>query len=687
MSAAVIDLEVVLKVTAVTACLTEIADGRSPGGDGFGQDRADVGDQRRRFCTRQASGGACRTDACAEQRLLGIDVADPDHHLLIHDHRFERLFASATTVQQMLDGERGVIERFRSQVDQPWMGRLATSRHQIHQAETTGIAKRQAPSVHQVQVTMIVWTFITHRCEAPGAGHAQVAQQDALAGVEQQVFGAAAHAGDGRTAQNPWQTGRDGRPQITALQVDGTNDRPVAEQALQPGTYGLDLRQFGHAPRVPARWPLVKRCQDQRGSHYYFRAPSLPSAPMPLYLAGRSTAVAGRNLTITREKPFVIRTKTTNHTGEVQVVFSEGSYRLDNRSHMRCRINGVEQHQAVLANGDLLEIGKDQFAVTIEPDTRSITHTPSDEQDGHDTQSLSPVTVDNDLPLIEAPVVCAVCDARIVAGAHGRGAWSDGERHICARCLAKGVKPDHLPRPFSASSPSAVTPIGGSPILPDEISTRPVEDARTSSSSHAVAREGLSTSTDSDRQRQSRRISASRLTAVEPAQREGLLSKVGKVFGRRDERHQRLADLEADRLALLAEAGRHALGHGGSLGLPEKIVAALLAGGTVTVASTDLSQADLERWRAQRQRMVLLDVEIAALRKALGLGSDPQMHQQSSPTLRPDQKAMQDRAFATLDGLSTDELSRPEAIAPEGVIAVKTASSGRQRPVPARRRR
>ena len=58
---------------------------------------------------------------------------------------------------------------------------------------------------------------------------------------------------------------------------------------------------------------------------------------MPLYLEGRSGSVAGRRLTITREKPFVFRTRTTNHEGEVQVHFSEGSYRLDNRSHMRCR--------------------------------------------------------------------------------------------------------------------------------------------------------------------------------------------------------------------------------------------------------------------------------------------------------------------------------------------------------------
>lgn len=421
---------------------------------------------------------------------------------------------------------------------------------------------------------------------------------------------------------------------------------------------------------------------------------------MPLHLEGRSAAVAGRRLTITREKPFVIRTKTTNHTGEVQVVFSEGSYRLDNRSHMRCRINGADQHQAILGDGDLLEIGKDQFAVTIEPDTRSLTQTPVDEQDEHDTQSLSPVAVDDHPPAaFEPPMVCAVCDARIPGGTRSGGVWSDGERNICARCLAKGVKPDHLPRPFAPVSPSAITPVGGSPVLRDEPSSSSsstshllagVPDSATDSTAEIKPPPGAadqSSSAESDRQRQSRRISASRLSAVEPAQREGLLSKVGKVFGRRDERHQRLADLEADRAALLAEAGRHALGHGGSLGLPEKIVAALLAGSTVTVTGADLSQADLERWRAQRQRMVLLDAEIAALRKALGLGSDNQMHQQSSPTLRPDQKAMQDRAFATLDGLSTDELSRPELKAPEGAIAVKTSTSGRQRPTPARRRR
>lgn len=426
---------------------------------------------------------------------------------------------------------------------------------------------------------------------------------------------------------------------------------------------------------------------------------------MPLHLEGRSAAIAGRRLTITREKPFIIKTKTPNHTGEVQVIFSEGCYRLDNRSHMRCRINGTEQQQAILADGDGLEIGKDHFVVMIELDARNQTRT--DAEDAYGTQPLSLVDVDAHLPpVLEVPAVCAVCDARIVTGSRTGGSWSDGARHICARCLAKGVKPDHLPRPSSAPLPIAIIPIVGSPELRKKsraVIVQTMEDAHGSTATNNVAAPvdpasdtatefkappaSTPSSDDSDRQRQTRRISASRLTAVEPAQREGLLSKVGKVFGRRDDRHQRLANLETDRAALLAEAGRHALGQGGSLGLPEKVVAALLAGGTVTIASADLSPGDLERWRTQRQRMVLMDAEIAALRKALGLGSDPQMHQQSSPTLRSDQKAMQERAFATLDGLSTDELARPDPQVLEGGIAVKTSSSGRQRPVPPRRRR
>lgn len=432
---------------------------------------------------------------------------------------------------------------------------------------------------------------------------------------------------------------------------------------------------------------------------------------MPLYLEGRSGVVSGRRLTVTRAKPFVIRTKTTNHeVGEVKVGFADGSYQLDNGSRMRCRINGLEQKKATLVNGDEIEIGKDLFGVVIQPDSRMTESDLIDEHDDHATDALSPtsptIPVDNDIAQsVEVPTLCAVCDARITTTAH-QSAWSDGDRSICARCLAKGVQPDHLPRPFVTPALDP-TPVNGSVSLADlQESAPPQNDSRVTSSTQLVhgvpvsggdstvelsitAVEAEATSSESDRQRQSRRISASRLTVVEPAQKQGLLSIVSKAFGRRDERHQRLAELLTARADLLAEAGRHALGAGGSLGLPEKTVLTLLAGGTVSVSANDLSQADLGRWRAQRQRMVLLDAEIAALRRALGLGSDLQLHTQSSPTARPDQKAMQNRAFATLDGLSTDELSREGASLTDGeqeLEAPKSSPSGRQRPAPRRRR-
>jgi hypothetical protein len=164
-------------------------------------------------------------------------------------------------------------------------------------------------------------------------------------------------------------------------------------------------------------------------------------------------------------------------------------------------------------------------------------------------------------------------------------------------------------------------------------------------------------SDSSDRLRHSRHISASRLAAVEsPGARSSLLSRVGKVFGRKDDRVQRLAELVKSRQDILSEAGRHALGLGGGLGLPEEAVLSLLQGNPVTIRPEELSASELEVWRTQRQRLTLVDAEIAALRQALDLGPDPESIVQSAPPLRPDQKAQQESTFAALDGMGTEDL-------------------------------
>lgn len=399
---------------------------------------------------------------------------------------------------------------------------------------------------------------------------------------------------------------------------------------------------------------------------------------MPLHLEGTAGNVVGKRLTVTRDRPFIIRAKTTNHeAGRVIVEFHGGTWRVDNQSRLACRLNAIEQNQAVLAHGDVLEIGKDGFRVAIEPDAPA-----GVDHDSHDAQTATSAE-DANQPQ------CAVCDAHIPATVRPR-CWNDGERWICPRCVEKGVKPDHLPRP------GAIPSIDAAPVSPRSLAARPLDpgeptplttqalppDHDDTDEMLPLATKASSSPTesqsDSDRLRHSRRISASRLAAVEPAaSRQGLLSKMGKVF-RRDDRQVRLEELERSRADLLTEAGRHALGPGGGMGLPEEAVSALLKGGTVTLSGADLSAAGLDRWRTQRQRMALLDAEIAALRRALGLGPDPEAHAQSSPTLRADQRVHQERAFATLDGMATDDLSKhAQKASDESDIVVEPAAPGR----------
>lgn len=463
---------------------------------------------------------------------------------------------------------------------------------------------------------------------------------------------------------------------------------------------------------------------------------------MPAHLEGLSAAIRGRRLAIPLDKPLVIKIATTSRErGQVLITHDRGRYLLANDSAVASAINGTPLRSGEIAEGDEVVIGKDRFRLAISRE---------DDHDRIGTQKVAPVLRQAE----RQAAVCAVCDARIEGAAAG---WSDGSRSICARCIATGVKPDHLPNlapppapaapaesaatavpPAPAPAPvgrTAATPATLPPVLrpagappraehaietPAAIPAAPRrEGGERSSGQHRLPREptplgnrilsgpgdvtplanrrldpatperaGEAATSDSDRMRHSRRISASRLTAVEPAGsgREGLLSKVGRVFGRRDERYQRLEELQAERLGRLAEAGRLALGPGLGLGLGEALVSALLQGGTISLSAGDCSTTGLEQWRALRKRLDLLDAEIAAMRRTLGLGPDPESTLQQSPTLRVDERRHQERAFAALDGLSTDEIGPVlGAGAPAPGEPQAPPSSGRLRPT--RRRR
>ncbi len=159
---------------------------------------------------------------------------------------------------------------------------------------------------------------------------------------------------------------------------------------------------------------------------------------------------------------------------------------------------------------------------------------------------------------------------------------------------------------------------------------------------------------DSDRQRQQRRISASRMAAVEPPpSASGLLKRVSAAFSGRAEK-QRMDELEAERRLALVEAGRRSLADGSAFGLPADVISALGRGQSVTLRPEQAPH--LSRWREDRQRLVRLDAEIAALRQALGLGPDPDAVILVTPKLKSDELVKTERAFATMDAVGTQEL-------------------------------
>ncbi len=197
-------------------------------------------------------------------------------------------------------------------------------------------------------------------------------------------------------------------------------------------------------------------------------------------------------------------------------------------------------------------------------------------------------------------------------------------------------------------------------------------------------------SAESDRHRRRKSISASMNANSEPP-KATILNRVSSVFSAKNRvERAREEELQKERHILLEEAGRQVLA-GHALGIPEGIFSDLLAGREVTLHPGDVSRGALERWRELTQRVALLDAEIAALRRTLGLGQDLGAVRLTAPTARGVLKEREDRVFATLDSLATQDLGQDSAAMESPEEAVEPAptaasnSSGRNR-VSGRRR-
>lgn len=352
---------------------------------------------------------------------------------------------------------------------------------------------------------------------------------------------------------------------------------------------------------------------------------------MHCHLEGMTPPLVGKHLPVSSTRPATIKTnKGSDDVGEVLVAVTGLRVHLTNHSRIRCTINQQPAPEtADLSDGDLLAIGKQSFKVVI------------------------------------APIICTVCD-KVFDQVDRVKAWSDGERNICCQCLAKGVRPANL------ASTAPVTPEA---LVTDdlEVADQLASDAASDTAGDVADRAGDHETTTpmaaaaappqgtSDRHRQQRRMSASRLAHVDaPEPKNGLLSKMGQVFSSQKDR-KRLEVLEAERRAILEQAGRLALSENNGFGIPNHLYNPLLKGVQVSLRLQDFSIMAIERWRAIRNRLTQLDAEIGAARAQLGLGSDRSVALPPMP-LASDQRAQQDHTFELMDALATMELEGESAL-------------------------
>ena len=369
-----------------------------------------------------------------------------------------------------------------------------------------------------------------------------------------------------------------------------------------------------------------------------------------------SAKSVGRPIAIIQGKPRVFKfLKQGVDAGSVSLELLDGQCVVTNRSQRIITVNGEERTRAVLSSGDTLVIGKDRFRVLeLQPEMGTQAMETGRASGYHPTPAMS---------------LCSACEAQFDVST----GMLSGAMRICATCIKKGVKPEH-----QALQPAARdVKTAASDVEPDVI--EPPTTGKSNS--------------ESDRHRRRRSISASMHSVVEPP-RKTILNRVSSVFSAKNRTDRsREEGLQAERHQLLEEAGRQVLA-AHALGLPDHAISDLLAGRTVTIRPEEISRAPLERWRELTERVALLDAEIAAVRQTLGLGPDLGSVRLTAPHGRVDLKQREERVFATLDALTTQELGPdPDTVVPAPVAAkqaapeplVKSFMSGRSR-VSGRRR-
>ncbi len=228
---------VLLEIPRLANGVGKVAQRAAAGLDGAQQGGADGGGQALAFFAADLPGGAGGAHASGKQRLVGVNIAHPHHHMVIHQHGFDwRGFATAGGKQHL--AVKVIRQGLRPQFHQEWMQFNRAGAVQDG-AKATRVAVAQAVLAQQ-QIHMVVALGRgVGRQMAQAAGHAQVHQQGVLSEAGQQVFGPAIQGLQGLALQT-LQVLRHGPAQARLSDLDGLYG--TVQQGQQAAAGGFDFR-------------------------------------------------------------------------------------------------------------------------------------------------------------------------------------------------------------------------------------------------------------------------------------------------------------------------------------------------------------------------------------------------------------------------------------------------------------
>src|SRR3954447_4565901 len=208
--------------------------------------------QRARLLAVDAVGAPERVDARAEERLVGVDVADARDPLLVEQHRLDRGAAVAGQLVQALAGELGLERLDAEALGEEVVERLRAER-ELAGAEPARVDELQLRPLEGERHACVGRALV--RVEQQRAGHPQVQQQVRLVlELPPQVLAAAAEPLDAAALDRGGELLRGGRERPSGVVDLEPLERAAVDVRREVAADGLDLGQLGHDTEARGSW-------------------------------------------------------------------------------------------------------------------------------------------------------------------------------------------------------------------------------------------------------------------------------------------------------------------------------------------------------------------------------------------------------------------------------------------------